>query len=53
MHKHIFGMLIKTEQINIGNNVTVSVTQIFNQDKTTSLLSNIYLSIILLYLLVT
>jgi len=46
-------MLVKTEQFNIGNTATVSATQIFNQDKTTSLLSNIYFSIILLYLLVT
>lgn len=50
MYNHVFGMPIKTQQINTGNTATVSATQLFNQDN--SLFSNIYLSIILLYLLV-
>jgi len=50
MHKHVFGMTIKTEQINMDN----TATQLFNQDNKTAAHFPIfiYLSIILLYLLV-
>jgi len=52
MHTYIFGMHINTEQINMSNTASVCYTTLQSRQQDNSLLSNIYLSIILLYLLV-
>ena len=50
MHKPIFGMPIKTEQINTGNTATVSATQIFNQDNKTTAHFPVFISVLASYI---
>jgi hypothetical protein len=49
MHKHTFGLPIKTEQLNTGNIATVSATQFFNQNNTLTAYIPIFISILFSY----
>lgn len=50
INKHIFGMPIKTEQINMGNTATVSATQLFNQENKTTAYFPIFFSVLASYI---
>jgi hypothetical protein len=50
MYNHIFGMPIKTQQINTGNTATVSATQLFNQDNKTTAYFPIFISVLSSYI---